>query len=848
MTITNYTIKQSIGQGGMASVYLAHDIKFQTNVAIKVLNKEYVHNDNIRKRFIAEARNMYKMSHPNIIKVSDLIDEGDTVAFVMEYIEGETLKEYLERKGKLSDAEIKNLFSQMLEAVGYVHEQNLVHRDIKPSNFMITPKGQIKLLDFGIAKNLNKTSIEYTITEQHQIMGTVMYMSPEQVKSTKDVTIATDIYSLGVLLWQMLSGRKPYNQEELSVPEIQVSILREPLPSLNNIWDIIIQKATEKNMDTRFNNCEDFKSALTYQKWKEEETIVIDNHEPTIVESRKKNDNYENTKLDDLHIDFFFPLKVKDCFTKIYNELQAEWKFDINWDVSLSQVDSYNWYYPETINNDFGIVGFSKNDLNFYFAYYSLYTFNSRDVEDYDFVFCTDIGWVPFSDINSIEDKEKIDAVLNDNVLLKFILEFILRAKKTDFYNKINDYKKFLKNNKLEFGAPKDFSRQWFNATDTITRSLIKWDVSTKPWDDVCEWQSHIAFQYQEYFICIGQFHLKQEWSLSVYSRNDLKIYSLKSLVKDNMNVFTNTYSLPKEVSDFIFNIIRMWIDLLGIVDKENKTEASSNIKNPTEYFTSIYLFLAAEVKSQIKWDVLDFPWIEEYEIDSLICFEINSFQFSIGQGPDGYCITGFNPKNNELYSANVFYPYLEAFINDFKLTGKLKQFILKLCDINAAAYAFSATAASKNDLYALFNELKEKHQLKTESKFYTGTDIPEKKKLNFLNKIKIDYGNINFSEFILLYDDTVFGKCDEGMAIVLSEEVKLLLLIKEGKNTIVATFNYNSPFLPRIKEFRPNYGKFSREIILEFYNANSIEVDCGIKHFAVNIDSFINELILNLI
>ena len=470
MTITNYTIKQSIGQGGMASVYLAHDIKFQTNVAIKVLNKEYVHNDNIRKRFIAEARNMYKMSHPNIIKVSDLIDEGDTVAFVMEYIEGETLKEYLERKGKLSDAEIKNLFSQMLEAVGYVHEQNLVHRDIKPSNFMITPKGQIKLLDFGIAKNLNKTSIEYTITEQHQIMGTVMYMSPEQVKSTKDVTIATDIYSLGVLLWQMLSGRKPYNQEELSVPEIQVSILREPLPSLNNIWDIIIQKATEKNMDTRFNNCEDFKSALTYQKWKEEETIVFDNHEPTIVESRKKNDNYENTKLDDLHIDFFFPLKVKDCFTKIYNELQAELKYGIDWDVPFFKMDHYHNYFVDISSDDShdGIIGFSKNNQKFYFAY----NYHSH-INDIDLVFCYDFGIVYFSDIKSLEDKLELSSTLelnSDNALLNFIWELIFRIKETSLYTKLKDYKEFFnKNNETPVYDPKDFSTQWFNATDEKT-------------------------------------------------------------------------------------------------------------------------------------------------------------------------------------------------------------------------------------------------------------------------------------------------------------------------------------------------------------------------------------------
>jgi serine/threonine protein kinase len=297
MTITNYTIKQSIGQGGMASVYLAHDIKFQTNVAIKVLNKEYVHNDNIRKRFIAEARNIYKMSHPNIIKVTDLIDEGDTVAFVMEYIEGETLKEYLERKGKLSDVEIKNFFSQMLEAVGYVHEQNLVHRDIKPSNFMITPKGQIKLLDFGIAKNTDSASAEYTQTGTGIQMGTPLYMSPEQVKSSKEVGASSDIYSLGVVLWQMLMGKKPYDSNTLSSPEIQVSILKEPLPITNTQWDTIIQKATAKEVLNRYESCLEIKKDLGKVSEVEEETNLSKNYEKTIVEPiiiEKKESNVIN--------------------------------------------------------------------------------------------------------------------------------------------------------------------------------------------------------------------------------------------------------------------------------------------------------------------------------------------------------------------------------------------------------------------------------------------------------------------------------------------------------------------------------------------------------------------------
>ena len=260
--IKDYQVKSELGQGGMATVYLAHDNKFDTNVAIKVLNKEYVHNDNIRKRFIAEARNMFKMSHPNIIKVTDLIDEGDTVAFVMEYIEGETLKEYLDHKGKLSDDEIKTIFSQMLEAVGYVHEQNLVHRDIKPSNFMITPKGQIKLLDFGIAKTTDVTSSEYTQTGTGIQMGTPLYMSPEQIKSTKDVTLKSDIYSLGVVLWQMVMGKKPYDTNTTSTFELQMKIVNEKLSLTNSPFDVIIGVATAKELNFRYKNCNDMKAKL----------------------------------------------------------------------------------------------------------------------------------------------------------------------------------------------------------------------------------------------------------------------------------------------------------------------------------------------------------------------------------------------------------------------------------------------------------------------------------------------------------------------------------------------------------------------------------------------------------
>ena len=286
--IEKYTIISHLGEGGMASVYMANDNKFDTNVAIKVLNKEYVHNENIRKRFIAEARNMFKMSHPNIIKVTDLIEEGDTVAFVMEFIQGESLKEYLDNKGKLSEKKIKEIFSQMLDAVGYVHEQSLVHRDIKPSNFMISSNGQIKLLDFGIAKNTDKQSSDYTQTGTTQSMGTPMYMSPEQVKSTKDVTLESDIYSLGVVLWQMVMGVKPYDTNTTSTFELQTKIVTEKLRLTGSPFDTIIEVATAKETNYRFKNCKEIKLKLDNLHKQDNETTKAYNaqdSEKTIVDN-----------------------------------------------------------------------------------------------------------------------------------------------------------------------------------------------------------------------------------------------------------------------------------------------------------------------------------------------------------------------------------------------------------------------------------------------------------------------------------------------------------------------------------------------------------------------------------
>jgi serine/threonine protein kinase len=304
--INDYKIIEEIGRGGMAVVYRAIHLTLNKDVAIKVLNKEFFSNDNIRKRFMAEGRNLFSLSHENLTRVTDLIDTDNVVAIVMEYIDGQSLKDYIIKSYPFSDDKIKGLFSQMLDSLSYIHQKGFIHRDIKPSNFMITKDGTIKLLDFGIAKNTDSASSDYTMTGTSQMMGTPMYMSPEQIKSTKDINLQTDIYSLGVVLWNMVTGSKPYDHVTLSIPEIQVSILKEDLPLTNTPFDFVIQKSLQKLAEDRFKNCDEFKTSLldasrietSSVKLEDDKTLIEDivNDDKTLIESNEE----ENTVINQI--------------------------------------------------------------------------------------------------------------------------------------------------------------------------------------------------------------------------------------------------------------------------------------------------------------------------------------------------------------------------------------------------------------------------------------------------------------------------------------------------------------------------------------------------------------------
>ncbi|MDG0973356.1 MAG: protein kinase, partial [Crocinitomicaceae bacterium] len=247
-----------------------------------------------------EARNMIQLNHPNIVSVQDLLDEPDFVAIELEYIEGETLKEYLHRKGALPDNEIEKLFQQMLDAVEYIHKKGFVHRDIKPSNFMLTPSGVIKLTDFGIAKNSDDSNIDYTGTGTGMQMGTPKYMSPEQVRSTKDVDHRSDIYSLGVVLWEMVTGKVPYDIQTESTFDVFRKIVDEPLAKTETKWDGIIDKATKKEEGNRFQCIIDFINEIdstTKSAWVDKEQDLVIDFEKMIVRQEpvfKKNESRSN--------------------------------------------------------------------------------------------------------------------------------------------------------------------------------------------------------------------------------------------------------------------------------------------------------------------------------------------------------------------------------------------------------------------------------------------------------------------------------------------------------------------------------------------------------------------------
>ncbi len=277
--ILNYKIIALIGTGGMASVYKAQHIKLGSVVAVKILKPALAADDNIKNRFIQEAKIMATLNHPNITRVIDFDESENRLSIVMEYLEGQTLSDYIKEKGAFPENEAIQLFGKILDAFYYAHGKNIIHRDIKPSNIFITKEGDIKIMDFGIAKIVEEGA--GVLTQTGTQMGTPVYMSPEQVNDSKNIDRLSDIYSLGVVFWYMLTGKPPYDANTTSTFAIYKKIDTEPLAELNNKeLNAIVQKATAKDKKQRFAGCSEFKKSLLFNN--EAETTLIENNNDMI--------------------------------------------------------------------------------------------------------------------------------------------------------------------------------------------------------------------------------------------------------------------------------------------------------------------------------------------------------------------------------------------------------------------------------------------------------------------------------------------------------------------------------------------------------------------------------------
>jgi serine/threonine protein kinase len=293
-SINNYIIERKLGDGGMGEVYYAKHTKVEREVAIKVLHSHLFSNTSLYNRFKNEANALIKLNHPNIVKIFDYIEQENFACLIMEYINGYTLDDYISKiTGPLPFKKALLVINSVLDGVQYAHENNIFHRDIKPANIMISKDGKkVRIMDFGIAKLTDSSG--FKTTHANTQLGTPFYMSPEQIKGLP-FSIRSDIYSLGVTLFEMVTGKCPYH-DITSLFDLQTKIVNEPLPPTNKYYPDVsplmqsaILIATQKDPNNRFQNCKDFKKYLQID---EPESLAIQSKKSIIINEPAKRNNW----------------------------------------------------------------------------------------------------------------------------------------------------------------------------------------------------------------------------------------------------------------------------------------------------------------------------------------------------------------------------------------------------------------------------------------------------------------------------------------------------------------------------------------------------------------------------
>lgn len=274
-----YEIIQNIGEGGMANVYLALDIILNRKVAVKILRGDLATDEKFVRKFQREASAASNLDHPNIVGIYDVGEDDGNYYIVMEYVEGRTLKSLIKRRGSLTLPEVVDIMTQLTSGIEHAHEKGIIHRDIKPQNILILDDGLVKIADFGIAQALNSNEL----TQTNSVMGSVHYLPPEQANGIGS-TYKSDIYSLGILMFELLVGKVPFKGE--NAVEIAIKQMKDPIPSVCDINDQIPQsveniilKATAKNPKNRYDTVEemryDIKTCLDDDRKNEEKFVFL---------------------------------------------------------------------------------------------------------------------------------------------------------------------------------------------------------------------------------------------------------------------------------------------------------------------------------------------------------------------------------------------------------------------------------------------------------------------------------------------------------------------------------------------------------------------------------------------
>ena len=265
-----YQIVRNIGEGGMANVYLAYDTILEREVAVKILRGDLATDEKFVKRFQREAKAASSLNHPNIVEMYDVGEDDGNYFIVMEYIDGKTLKSLIKKRGALSLPEVIDIMLQLTSAIACAHDSYIIHRDIKPQNVLILEDGRVKITDFGIAIALNSAEL----TQTNSVMGSVHYLPPEQANGN-GATIKSDIYSLGILMYELLTGKLPFKGE--NAVEIALKQMKEQIPSVceqnaiipQSVENIVL-RACAKNPKNRYDSVsemhKDLKEALMEDK------------------------------------------------------------------------------------------------------------------------------------------------------------------------------------------------------------------------------------------------------------------------------------------------------------------------------------------------------------------------------------------------------------------------------------------------------------------------------------------------------------------------------------------------------------------------------------------------------